>query len=68
MPSEWAEYAIEMVHTYKQTSEKGLAGAWLSRGELERERGWEETQQMINDDRFETAIGPHGEVSGFEII
>jgi len=68
MPSEWAEYALEMVHTYKQTSEKGLAGMWLSRGELEVERGWEETERMINEGRFESQIGPHDEVSGFEII
>ena len=57
-----------MVNTYKQLSEKGLAGLWLSRGELEVERGWEETERMINEGRFESQIGPHAEVSGFEII
>ena len=68
MPSEWQEYACEMVTAYKQLSEKGLAGLWLSRGELEVERGWEETERMINEGRFESQLGPHAEVSGFEII
>ena len=61
-PHDWQQHYVEMSLEISSSKEKGERKDWVTRGELEVMKGWEEADRHIREGKYEEGHDSEGEV------